>query len=224
MVSPCVNALRHIATTMKDMLRTDIGMRHAPADLTKDITILMDSLSEHKVYHLMKGRVLDNDDFPVPDVVSVGLQQLTDSSSNPLTEYNKAFKRLQTRRSTNPIVESEPLSQTTPVIARHQPEIIPNSCVVPPIAVLDNAPEVINLDGVDSEGEGEGGEEVDCEDSMLELDDGDVTLERLGIEDVAFDMDTGGSMDAEDDGEYLEGDWEEEAPEIELSSVFDDVY
>ena len=184
----------------------------------------MDSLSEHKVYHLTKGCVLDNDDFPVPDVVSVGLQQLTDSSSNPLTEYNKAFKRLQTQRSTNPIVESEPLSQTTPVISRHQPEIVPNSHVVPPIAVLDNAPEVIDLDGVDSEGEGEGGEEVDCEDSMLELDGGDVTLERLGIEDVAFDMDTGGSMDAEDDGEYLKGDWEEEAPEIELSSVFDDVY
>ena len=49
-------------------------------------------------------------------------------------------------------------------------------------------------------------------------------LERLGIEDVAFDMDTGGSMDAGDEGEYLEGDWEEEMPEIELSGVFDDVY
>ena len=78
------------------------------------------------------------------------------------------------------------------------------------------------MDGIDSKGESEGGEEVDYEDSMLELNDGEVTLERLGIEDVAFDMDIGVSMDAEDDGD-LEGDWEEEAPEVELSSVFNDV-
>ena len=67
-------------------------------------------------------------------------------------------------------MESEPLSQTTPVISHHQPEIIPDSHIVPPIAVLDNAPEVINLDGVDSKGKGEGGEEVDHEDLRLELD------------------------------------------------------
>ena len=100
------------------------------------------------------------------------------SSSNPLTEYNKAFKSLQTQHSTNPIMGSEPLSLTTPAISRHQPEIVPNSHVIPLIAVLDNAPEVINLDGVDSKGKGEGGKKIDCEDSMLELDDGDVTLER----------------------------------------------
>ena len=91
MVLPCVNALCHIATTMKDMLGMDIGMRHAPIDLTKDITILMDSLSKHKIYHLTEGHVLDNDNFLVPDVVSVGLQQLTDSSSNPLTEYKRTL-------------------------------------------------------------------------------------------------------------------------------------
>jgi len=48
----------------------------------------MDSLEDHKVFTIQKGRVLGGERKPVPDVVSVCLQNLTDpdGSKNPLTD------------------------------------------------------------------------------------------------------------------------------------------
>jgi hypothetical protein len=90
--------LRHLAKDMNNLLGSDQGTRHAPPDLLKDIPMLMKSLAEHEVYILKPGRILDEDDLPVVDTVTTGLQNLTDSSTNPLDEYNKQFKRLQSRR------------------------------------------------------------------------------------------------------------------------------
>lgn len=64
---------------------------------TTDINLLMKSLAEHQVYEI-KGRVFaEGDGSPTPYVISVGAQQLADSSANPLVEYNAAFRKLQAR-------------------------------------------------------------------------------------------------------------------------------
>lgn len=108
MISPCVNILRQLSTAINSFLGSHQGTTHAPPDLKDDIETLMRSLEEHEVYTVNKGRTLDEDDPPVKDVIAIGTYALTDSSSNPLDEYNKAFKRLQTRRRLTPIVGGAP--------------------------------------------------------------------------------------------------------------------
>jgi hypothetical protein len=90
MVAPCVQVLRHLATTMKYQLGVDQGTKHEPADLSRDIATLMASLKDYKVYENL-GRVLDKDDSPVIDVITSGLKQLTEAIANPLNQYNQAF-------------------------------------------------------------------------------------------------------------------------------------
>jgi len=87
-------------------------MRHAPADLTDDIHTLMESLDENNVYRTQKGRILDDDDEPVKDVIKVGLQNLTEGNKNPLSEYNEAFQNLQARRRMKPVVTEPRRSQS----------------------------------------------------------------------------------------------------------------
>jgi len=82
-------------------------MQHAPADLADDIHTLMESLDENNVYRIQKGRVLDDNDELVKDVIEVGLQNLTEGNKNPLSEYNETFRNLQARRRMKPVV-SEP--------------------------------------------------------------------------------------------------------------------
>ena len=70
----------------------------------------MDSLDEHKVYQVQKGRVLHDDDEPVPDVIAVGLHKLTEG---PLNEYNTAFHHLQKRRKMKPVSSKDILTSAT---------------------------------------------------------------------------------------------------------------
>ncbi|KAF9031725.1 hypothetical protein BDP27DRAFT_1375121 [Rhodocollybia butyracea] len=106
-ISPYVGVLRELVKSINDSIGTSSqGTRHAPPDLSKDIETLMNSLEEHNVYTLTKGRVLDAGEEPSVDVVSKGLEQLLHGT--PLVEYNQAFKQLQRRRRIQPIVgESE---------------------------------------------------------------------------------------------------------------------
>jgi hypothetical protein len=65
----------------------------------------MESLDEHNVYRVQKGRILDDSDGGlVKDVISVGLEGLADGGKNPLWEFNDAFQRLQTRRKMTPVI------------------------------------------------------------------------------------------------------------------------
>ncbi|KAJ7698297.1 hypothetical protein B0H17DRAFT_1129823 [Mycena rosella] len=48
----------------------------------------------------------EGDGSPTPDMTSVGIQQLADSSSNPFVEYNAVFRKLQARRRLRPLVNS----------------------------------------------------------------------------------------------------------------------
>jgi hypothetical protein len=104
MIAPCVEVLRHLAKTMNSLLGMETGTRHEPVDLSHDIPELMASLNDHNVYREIVGRKLDDDDEPVVDIVTAGLQSLTDNSSNPLDEFNKAFVNLQAQRRLIPVV------------------------------------------------------------------------------------------------------------------------
>jgi hypothetical protein len=105
MVGPCVEVLRQLDRTFNSVLGADQGTRHAPPDLTNDIQALISSLEEHRVYKIIPGRVLTGENEPVKDVVAIGLQNLTEGAKNPLSEYNTAFRRLQTRRRMTPVTE-----------------------------------------------------------------------------------------------------------------------
>ena len=80
---------------MIDILGADQGTRHPPANLTEDITTLMQSLDENNVYKIQNGRVLDDDDEPIKDVIATGLRNLVEGNKNLLSEYNEAFRNFQ---------------------------------------------------------------------------------------------------------------------------------
>ncbi|KAJ7809892.1 hypothetical protein B0H14DRAFT_2864831 [Mycena olivaceomarginata] len=86
------------------------GSKHATPDLEEDIDALMDSLAEHEVYLEKEGRVLDDDEKPAPDVLSVGMATLTHgSSTTPLSEFNQQFEIMRERRGLVPISDLLPL-------------------------------------------------------------------------------------------------------------------
>ena len=88
-IAPCVDVLWQLSKNFNDILGADQGTRHAPADLTEDIATLMESLDENDVYRVQKGRVLDEDDEAVKDVIMVGLQNLIEGNKNPLSAITK---------------------------------------------------------------------------------------------------------------------------------------
>ncbi|KAF4598999.1 hypothetical protein EYR40_006087 [Pleurotus pulmonarius] len=181
MISPCIQTLRQLVNVMKGALGTDNGSKHAPPDLTKDIKALMNSLDEHSVYRLQKGRTLGDDGGPVPDAVTYGLQQLTDTNRNPLDDYNQAFKQLQARHTMVPVVGQE----------EGQREDAPNvedeggGCEVQTASETSTAAVLGSFDGEEQDPEDEGRNEL--VDVLVE--DGEETLKLLTMEDVALDMD-----------------------------------
>ena len=74
----------------------------------------MDSLHENEVYHIKKGRTLDDDDGPVKDVITAGLESLCEGTKNPISEYNNIFTRLQTRRKMKPVLQDHFQQQGPP--------------------------------------------------------------------------------------------------------------
>ena len=72
----------------------------------------MESLDENNIYRIQKGRVLDEDDEPVKDVIMLGLQNLTEGNKNPLSDYNEAFRNLQARRKMKPVIPGSAEKET----------------------------------------------------------------------------------------------------------------
>ncbi|KAJ7919732.1 hypothetical protein B0H13DRAFT_2230835 [Mycena leptocephala] len=201
MVAPCITALRHLSTSIISILGSDQGTKHEPADLSTDIELLMKSLSENNVYQI-KGRVFaDGDGTPTAD--------LSDSSSNPLTEYNTAFRKLQARSQLIPLVDDwsdaeasvsrgvdappstasplapEPLSQPTP------PAAVVNPALFDPIDIAES----VQDDGSDRDDSEEDDGFIDEEElTAFErvMDEvAEPTLTRDMAADVALDMDGG---------------------------------
>ncbi|KAJ6629084.1 hypothetical protein B0H10DRAFT_2160566 [Mycena sp. CBHHK59/15] len=197
MIAPCISVLRRLSTTIRQVLGSDQGSKHEPTDLKEDIVLLMDSLAEHEVYQ--------GDDSPTPDVVSVEVQQLTDSSANPLTEYNTMFTRLQSQLHLKPLVsrwsECEPMASAGPL----QPlatAVLPPS-IPDPEALSQNHDDGATPDNSDDEEDIENVEQpLALEQAMDEEDE--ATLTRDTVADVALDMDGSddGFLFPEDDEDF----------------------
>ncbi|KAH6876952.1 hypothetical protein BKA70DRAFT_1476143 [Coprinopsis sp. MPI-PUGE-AT-0042] len=206
MISPCIYTLRHLATAMKDTLGTDLGARHAPADLSKDIAVLMNSLCEHDVYATVQGRKLDSDDKPAVDVVSVGLNSLLEGSA--LDDYNSMFSKVQQRRRNIPIVDDMlvggSISAQDTSSREPPPPVVSNTSIPASPPREDPNPDVDEEAGTDQDDDDvDGSMETELDDA-LELEEH--TLELVNLEDVAFDMDTWDIEGEEQDEEDEEGD------------------
>jgi hypothetical protein len=170
----------------------------------------MKSLAEHDVYKI-KGRLFaEGDGTLTPDVIAVGIQQLADSSSNPVTEYNTAFRKLQARLRLRPLVDSwsdpeqgdilssSSLATPSGAGAMTIPDIDVDLPDLPVVNIShDELPEVeqdaSDGSGSDTDGASADGFEDDgltaFERAMDKADE--ATLTRDSAADVALDMDGG---------------------------------
>ncbi|KAJ7235067.1 hypothetical protein C8J57DRAFT_1572916 [Mycena rebaudengoi] len=239
LVSPCVDVLRRLATSINEDLGARQGDKHTIPDLSKDIDSLMASLCEHEVYVLKEGRVLDDDEMPVPDVLSAGAASLTHGiSSNPIDEFNELFDQLRQRRTLIPISEllqyqSEATSSDPAASPPASPSPLISSRLASP-ARSDDFPESILFQAgdhltVESLGQDESPDLTSptstppASDDEEDAADADVdedlfaqspTLTRLEAEDVDLDMDDDWLLD----GGYGSGsDYDEDGSDDELS-------
>ena len=189
MISPCVDVLRHLSKMMHNILGADQGVKHEPPNLKNDICDLMHSLNDHGVYTMKVGRKLDEDDPPVTDIITIGLQQLTDNSQNPIDEYNEAFQQIQARRKLCAIV-----GENTPDLGNklhpHDSPIIASVCA--PQGAIPSPPTIIpdpSNEGFESGDEDEEDDVGEAEECMDDAEESAPTLRRETAEDVSLDMD-----------------------------------
>ncbi|KAF8074686.1 hypothetical protein FPV67DRAFT_1474575 [Lyophyllum atratum] len=214
MIAPCVNILRQLAQNFKKMLGTNLGTDHHPMDLSLDIPDIMDSLDEYEVYEYKKGRYLDDDDPPAPDVTTTGLTDLISGPNSPLSDYRKAFNHLQARRRLRPLVIGEEMSNKANSYSTPAETLLDTNDVdhLPESRALAQDEADIDDDDIDDPRDEELGEFL----RGFE-DDEDETLALESAADVSLDM------DAEDMAGYLNGDEESElgSDEDEDDSVFE---
>ncbi|KAJ7289061.1 hypothetical protein C8J57DRAFT_1627382 [Mycena rebaudengoi] len=208
LISPCVDILCQLATKINMDLGARQGSKHATPDLWEDIAVLMESLDEHDVYTLTEGRVLDDDEQPVPDIVSDGMAALIHGSAiTPLAEFNAQFNVLRERRRVTPVSELMSLINTTgspgafiPVVGGDDMQTDSEPVVgASSDSALDNdePPELVDVDNSD-----------DAEDDDEDLFADSPTLTRFNEGDVDLDMDDDipdWSLDS-DDEDYANSD------------------
>lgn len=177
------------------MLGTDLGTAHHPMNLSVDLPDLMESLDDYEVYVRKPGRYLDDDDMPVTNITSSGLNDLLNGKSSPLNDYNTAFIRLQARRRLVPLVNGQdsdpcPSREVSPL-----PNLKPNDIAADAPSIVDIQQLDVEEGDVDSDedseedGESEGSESDENEDAN---DDGD-----------SENDDEAGDVDDEDIGDFL---------------------
>jgi hypothetical protein len=143
------------------------------------------------VYRIQKGRVLDEDDEPVKDVITVGLQNLIEGNKNPLSDYNEAFRNLQARRRMKPVTPESARQETEAteaITSVHIAKEVPRRQDA--VAQLESTT-VTSMDDVDIDSEAE--EAVYEGFSILdepEASEEEPTFATMGADDVALDMDT----------------------------------
>ncbi|EJD47860.1 hypothetical protein AURDEDRAFT_30600, partial [Auricularia subglabra TFB-10046 SS5] len=103
-ISPCIDLLRKLANHMNAMLGSRQGKKHCPADLARDIDLLLESLTDHGVYIKKPGRRVDADDSPTVDLTTRGLEMLTNGAKSTLGEFNETFATLQRRNKVRPLL------------------------------------------------------------------------------------------------------------------------
>lgn len=223
MIGPCVEVLRQLAKNFNNALGADQGTKHPPPDLSNDTETLMDSLDEYNVYRIQAGRILDEDDLSVPDIASSGFHSLSNSDgpTNPLDDYNAAFKRLQHRRRMKPLV---PWSQRPSIPPNSVLPTAPNEIQHPMTQASSSSPpsnlqpllhtrvsESANSNKKDHAIVQEEEEPNEVMQILEDFENGvvDPTLPRLREEDVAWDMD----MDLQEDLGDSESDSESSSDE-----------
>jgi len=153
-------------------------MQHAPADLTDNIHTLMESLDENNTYQIQKGRILNDDNEPVKDVIKVSLQKLMEENKNPLSEYNKAFQNHQAWQRMKPIVAEPSKEKSVPQCS---------------ITAMPPWQEGFSGFGMGSEGMFDAEDDADKTISffwVLEGDEDEPGFSTTGADDMALDMDT----------------------------------
>ncbi|KAJ7125765.1 hypothetical protein C8R43DRAFT_898159 [Mycena crocata] len=188
LVSPCVDILRQLATKINVDLGARQGSKHATPELKEDIGALMKSLAEHEVYVEKEGRVLDDDEAPAPDALSVGMAALTHgSATTPLDEFNQQFEVMRARRGLTPVFDLlgfiNPAGRSSPIADDTTPAV----SAPPPDDEDDLWADLPDL-------EPPADDEDDDEDAPGEEYDEDLfadspTLTRLDEGDIEFDMD-----------------------------------
>ena len=135
--------------------------------------------------------MLDEDDEPVKDVITLGLQNLIEGNKNPLSDYNEAFRNLQARRRMKPVVPGSAREETAATEAITSVDIVnhlPQEQEGVSQLELATATSIDDAD-IDSEGEEAVYEEI----SILyepEASEDELTFAMMGADDVALDMDT----------------------------------
>ncbi|KAK7033871.1 hypothetical protein R3P38DRAFT_3186109 [Favolaschia claudopus] len=209
LVSPCVDILRRLATRMNVELGNRQGSKHATPDLAADISALMASLDEHEVYVEKEGRVLDDDEKPVPDVISVGMAALTHgTSTTPLAEFNHQFEVLRARRRLTPVADLLDLmdAQQTPAV---ESEITAANTSAEPDVISPARPEFPSDSEEETDNE-DGAEDTDNlfaeSPTLTRLDEGDVELDMDEVPEWYLDDDDGEAGSGSEDGEEDEDD------------------
>ncbi|KAF8195330.1 hypothetical protein K438DRAFT_1827273 [Mycena galopus ATCC 62051] len=194
LVSPCVDILRQLATRMNVDLGARQGAKHSSPKLAEDIAALMSSLDEHEVYVEKEGRVLDEDEKPVPDVISVGMAALTHgTSTTPLAEFNQQFDILRKWPRLTPVADLFGLINTT----SSMPEPTDIDITIPAVSMsTDSDDEWATLPDED---QGDAEDKMDNKDVFAESP----TLTRLDEGDVELDMDEVPEWDLDGDDEEV---------------------
>jgi hypothetical protein len=210
-ISPCIEVLRRLATEVNGSLGSKQGNRHAAADLTKDISILMDSLKQNNIYEEVLGRTLGDDEGPAPDVIGEGYTALTWGAKSPLRQFNRMVKTLQQRCSVRPLMGTMLCTQTTetskftssPTTDLLTLRILASNAT---LSAKDNglpAPALIGLDAVDPSD----GEELELNEDLEEaLDDAQpiLSLQTADDVDLEMDMDLQELVEAFDEGDVTD--------------------
>lgn len=104
MISPCIGVLRKLALEVNGALGVRLGSKHQTPNVERDLMAVCNSLQEHNVFGIERGRVINSTDVTsglVPNVINIGLNQL----AGPLNDYNDVFRKLQRRRRMTPLTE-----------------------------------------------------------------------------------------------------------------------
>ncbi|KXN85800.1 hypothetical protein AN958_10824 [Leucoagaricus sp. SymC.cos] len=174
-IAPYTDILRQLASGFHNLLGADQGTKHAEPDLSKDIQTLMDSLSKYDVYQIKMGCIIRGGVKPVPDVVSLGYENLT----SPLNDYNWTFQELQKQHQCPPVTQAmvdSALKPGLPAAFKPDSEVDIRLSSPSPMSATDP----LAIEPKDEDDEGGGG--ADNEDS-------EEVVPQVELEDIALDMD-----------------------------------
>ncbi|KAH9011428.1 hypothetical protein EDB83DRAFT_2234081 [Lactarius deliciosus] len=187
-ISPCIEILRRLATEVNSTLGSKQGNRHASADLTKDIKILMDSLKQNNIYEEVLGRTLGDDESPAPDVIGEGYTALTWGAKSPLRQFNRLVSTLQRRCSVQPLV-----GKTLPTQPQETRRLTPSDTVDPLTSCIVSECPLSEDDGPalnDPDNNLDNNEELELDEELEQsLDDTQLALSLQTADDVDLEMD-----------------------------------